>query len=75
MGTIHLCLHPKRSRMSFGTLWFWPIFDPCFAKTANFQGISGFSMGQNASKRAQNGLKTSPVLHNHFWKNLFLTHF
>ena len=55
---------------------FCPIFGP---KTAHFQGILGFSMAQNASPRAQNGLKTlvwaSQIMQGHFWKNTFLTHF
>ena len=38
---------------------FWKRFLPFFGhKTAPFQGMLGFSMGQNASPRAQNGLKT-----------------
>ena len=55
---------------------FCPIFGP---KTAHFQGILGFSMAQNASPGAQNGLKTlvwaSQMVQGHFWKNAFLTHF
>ena len=39
---------------------FWTHFRPMFGPTtAHFQGILGFSMGQNASARAQNGLKTT----------------
>ena len=35
------------------------LFLPTFGPTmANFQGILGFSMGQNAKLGAQNGLKT-----------------
>ena len=52
------------------------IFAP---KTAHFQGILGFSMGQNPSQWAPNGLKTRvcapPMVQDHFWKNVFLTHF
>ena len=37
---------------------FLPIFGP---KTAHFQGMLGFSMSQNPSPRAQNGLKTTDL--------------
>ena len=55
---------------------FSPIFGP---KRAHFQGTLGFSIGQNTSPRAQNGLKKivwgSQTVQDHFWKNVFLTHF
>ena len=38
---------------------FHPFLTHFGPKLAPFQGILGFSMGQNASPRAQNGLKTS----------------
>ena len=48
-------------------------------KRAHFQRIFKFSMGQNTSPRAQNGLKTlvraSQMVQDHFCKNVFLTHF
>ena len=57
-----------------------PISGP---KASHFQGILGFSMAQNASPQAQNGLKTivsaSQMVQHHFWKHKkfsrFLTHF
>ena len=52
------------------------IFGP---KTAHFQGILGFSMGQNASPPAQSAQKTIvcayKMVEDHLWKNAFLTHF
>ena len=59
------------------------IFDPVvthfYPKTAPLQRILGFSRGQNASPRAQNGLKTLvgsfQMVEGHFWKNAFWTHF
>ena len=44
----------------------------------NFEGICGFSRGQNASPRARNGLKTlvwaSGMVDHYFSKHAFLTH-
>ena len=55
---------------------FGPIFGP---RTAHFQGILAFSIGQNACSRAQNGLnrlvRALRMVEDHFWKNVFLTHF
>ena len=59
---------------------FWTHFSPIFApKAAPFQGILGFSMGQNPSQWAQNGLKTfvcaSKMVQDHFWKKRVLDPF
>ena len=55
MGSFHLFRHPKWSGIIFGKIHFGPIFGP---KTAHFQGILGFSEGQNGPPRAQNVPKT-----------------
>ena len=47
----------------FGVVPIWELWQFCYVrieppkKTAPFQGILAFSMGQNASPRAKNGLK------------------
>ena len=50
-----------------------------WSKNSHFQRILGFSMAQNASPRAQNGLEkrvaTSPMVEDLFRKCAFLTHF
>ena len=59
MGPKHLFVHPHWSGVTFGKNAFFTHFAPIFAlKTGPFQGILGFSMGQNPSLWAQNGLKT-----------------
>ena len=59
MGQKHLFEHPKWSRIAFEKNVFLTHFGPIFGlETAHFQGILAFSMAENVSPRAQNGLKT-----------------
>ena len=64
--------HPSVPRGTQNFTCFCPI-------VAHFQGILGFSMGQNARSWAQNGLKTlfqaSQMAHDHFQKIAFFTQF
>ena len=60
MGSFHPFVHPKWSRMRFGKMRFWPIFDPFFVpKQPIFKAFWDFrrtNMGHH--HLPQNGPKT-----------------
>ena len=59
MGSFHSLVHPKWSTISFRETHLRYILGAFLVpKTAHCKGILGFSIGQYASQRAQNGPRT-----------------